>query len=814
MLKRTFALVAVIAAVTVACGPAPSDPNDLQDLSVQINAPSSLSLSGATLSTPYGSSAVNGASGTVSLTLGGAAVASVGNANGTLLMGFVSATRKTLNARTTAEVLAFYALGGSFLEPAMQGSLIDFLARSDAVKPVADAVQTALQTSAPNISADQPGVKVALEAMLKALAPTRAPDSAVKAQNVTVSPDYQSSGVLVREVAPLNDAINVYNSFRRPVQVFVDRTSPTPGAVTNFALEGAAVETPDRAGTLQTMMGFAQGDVPRSAVRSQDIAVPGGDNDQSAIYTVTVVGAGGDTLTGGSISGDKVEKAKDLALRTAIERFLAPTVASALEAGAAQRTAGDITPILAGLSSATVTKIQTGDFVQGVNDAFRDLFASSALSNTVDAVLRVYYPNVRSRDGLANLRARLTRSLAALLGATASSVSVNGSGIIGTIRSSKRVELFNVVTKPITMRLTPQQTTLGKGGEAILTAAIRLPQGTDPSSVTYRYSVAGVGAGYATDAGTDKAFPFTTSSTTITYKHRDTINIVYGTDTVTVEALQNQPSGQVVIAKASASVTVNENTITVTPKTIDLALGDNQTFTATVNPLPSSGTLGYVFVTFGKSAFAGGAQTQVGSSNTVTFRQADDTVGNTQPVTVTVVRTDPATNAQTVLGQARAVVKVKEDPSLQNGDFSQNLQFWSLGGVGAALGSGARCVPAQNGNPFVYLNVYSNRVGSFSQSFKVPASAKTLSYRVWGNLDPVRVTVSLGGTTLDTFVPASTETLRDPQDPYSAYCNGTTDTTKRYDISSFAGKKVTLSISGTATGNNGTFANFDDFQVR
>ena len=68
---------------------------------------------------------------------------------------------------------------------------------------------------------------------LSALAP--AGSSAPGRQNVTVSPDYQSSGILVRETAPLSDAINIYNSFRRPVQVYLDRTSPSPGAVTNFA---------------------------------------------------------------------------------------------------------------------------------------------------------------------------------------------------------------------------------------------------------------------------------------------------------------------------------------------------------------------------------------------------------------------------------------------------------------------------------------------------------------------------------------------------------------------------------------------------
>lgn len=806
-----------LAWLAVSCGgtPKPTNPDELQDVSVQVSLPSGVSLgSGATLSTPYGSSVLQGTSGKVSLTGNGAALASVGASSGTVMMGFVSPSRAAVSFRTTAEVFAFYALRGQFLEPAMQTSLIDFLSKSDAVKPVEDAVKGVFVSDPSRINVDNPSIKTALSAMLTALAPTRS-GGAITPQNVTISPDYQNSGILVRETAPLADALNVFNSFRRPVQVYVDRTSPSPGTITNFPLEGALIETQDKASTFQTLTGFAQGDVPRSAIKSQDVAVPAGDNDQTAIYTVTVVGAGGDTLSGGSISSDKVQMAKDLAMKTAIERFLAPTLNSALEAGAKGRGAADIGPILAGLSSAAVAEIQTGDFGQGINDAFADLFNSKALPTTVDSILKVYYPGIRTRDSLQNMRDRLTRNLSSLVGATANSVSTNGSGIITTIKGSKRVQTFNVVTKPITMRLTPEQSTIGKGGEAILTAALKIPQDVDTKTISYRYSLSGAGAGYATDGTTDKAFPFTTTSTTITYKHRDTINIVYGTDTVTVEAVQDQNGTQTVIAKASASVTVKENTIQLSPKTVDLSLGDQQTFTATVNPAPTTGTLSYVFVTYGKSAFAGGAQTSVGSSNTVVFRQADDQVGNTQPVNVTVVLTDSATNAQTILGQARAVVTVKDEPGLQNGDFSQNLKFWTLGGVGATVGGGGtRCLPSQTGNPFISLNVYSKRVGSFSQTFKVPASAKTLSVRTWGNLDPVTVTITLGGAALDTFVPPHLETLSDPSNPYSAVCNGATDITKSYDISSYAGKKVTLTVSGSAPGNNGTFANFDDFQVK
>ncbi|MBX3142128.1 MAG: hypothetical protein KF813_00115 [Trueperaceae bacterium] len=657
--RINFGLVLLLALLTVpACGRGgPPDPSAVHDVSVTVSLPAGAAPGTITLSTPYGAGPVTGGSGKAGVTGLGATLATAQRGSDLLLMGFVSDERTTLSVRTTAEAFAFYALQGQFLEPAMQASLIDYLSRSSAVGPVAEAVLAAVLASPPRVSADDPDIDAALQAMLAVFAPeTTSSGFELTPANLTISPDYQASGVFVRETAPLNDAINVYNAFRRPVFVYVDRVSPNPGAVTSFDLEGAAIEQPATASTFQALTGFPTGDVPRSAIKSGDVAVPG-QEDETTIYTVTVVGPGGDPLSSVAPS-DQAQKAKELAMRTAIERFLAPTIASALEAGAKQRTAADLGPILQGLSNGTVQAIESGDFATGINGAFADLFNSSALPTTVERVLAVYYPNVRTRDSLQNMRERLTRSLRSLLGATARSVSTNGSGIIGTITASKRIETFKIVSKPVSLRLTPAESTIGKGGEVVVTATIKLPEGADPATIAYRYTLTGALAGYATDSGTDKAFPFTTNSTTITYEHRDTINVVYGTDTVTVEAVQNQNGTEAVIARASATVTVKESTITLTPKSSELGFGEEQTLTATVDPMPTSGTLSYVFVTYGKSTFVGGEQTKVGPSDTVVFRESDTEDGAVQTVNVTVVVDDAGT--KTILGEARASVTYVE----------------------------------------------------------------------------------------------------------------------------------------------------------
>lgn len=653
--RTGFGLVLLLTLLAVpACSPGgPLDPGALRDLTVEVALPAGVSAGTASVATPYGVTPLTGSTGKAVVTGAGATLASVQRGSDTLLMGFVSEDRAALSVRTTAEALAFYALQGQFLEPAMQESLIDYLSSSAAIEPVAGAVLAAVLASPPSVSAGDPGIEAALEAMVASFSSTPVDVGVdLSPANLTISPDYQASGIYVRETAPLTDAVNVYNAFRRPVFVFVDRVNPNAGAVTSFAIDGAAIEQPSTASTFQSLSGFARGEVPRSAIKSDSVALPG-EEGATTIYTVTVVGAGGDLLSS-AIPNNQAQTARELAMRTAIERFLAPTIASALEAGAKQRTADEIGPILQGLSAGTVQQIESGDFAKGIDAAFADLFNSSALPTTVERVLAVYYPNVRTRDGLQNMRERLTRNLRVLLGSTAKSVSSGGSGIIGTITQSKRIETFKVLSKPVSIRITPAESTIGFGGEVSLATAIHLPEGVDASTISYRYSLTGALAGYATDGGTDKAFPFTTSSLNITYKHRDTINVVYGTDTVTVEAIQNQNGTETVIAKGTATVTVRESTITLTPKISELGFGEEVTLTATVDPMPESGTLGYVFVTFGKSTFVGGAQTSVGPSTSVTFRESDTEDGTVQPVTVTVVVDNDGT--QTILGEARASV--------------------------------------------------------------------------------------------------------------------------------------------------------------
>ena len=276
-----------------------------------------------------------------------------------LLMGFVGAGQTpTLSLRSTAAALAFFKLNGSFLEPGMQTALVDYLNFDERLAGVESVLQTELGTASPNIGSNNPSIKTALQKYASTVGAT------ISTQSVNINPKYQSSGLFVRETKPLEDAVNVINNFRRPVHVFVERTDPSPADTQNFELGGASVDGVGVAQTLQVVAGFAQGDVPRSAVKSGAVNLPA-VNNQPTTYKVTVVGAGQSNLPDG-LAVTKASKARELAFKTAMNEFIAPTVLSVLEVGGNERAAADLGVLRNDLTAETVTQIEQGNFEVGL----------------------------------------------------------------------------------------------------------------------------------------------------------------------------------------------------------------------------------------------------------------------------------------------------------------------------------------------------------------------------------------------------------------------------------------------------------------
>jgi hypothetical protein len=125
------------------------------------------------------------------------------------------------------------------------------------------------------------------------------------------------------------------------------------------------------------------------------------------------------------------------------------------------------------------------------------------------------------------------------------------------------------------------------------------------------------------------------------------------------------------------------------------------------------------------------------------------------------------------------------------------------------------CVPSQNGNPFAAIEAPAGAAGYLSQQFIDHGVSQSVSFRVWGELDPVTVRVGIvfptglvegTETVLDTFAPPSVESS-------PTTCSGLGPITKTYSFSRSdfnVGSLIEIRLHVTSNGVNGAIANFDD----
>ncbi len=159
--------------------------------------------------------------------------------------------------------------------------------------------------------------------------------------------------------------------------------------------------------------------------------------------------------------------------------------------------------------------------------------------------------------------------------------------------------------------------------------------------------------------------------------------------------------------------------------------------------------------------------------------------------------------------------------AIANGEFGQGLTGWSTQVISSGSYSGyphfyviteAKCEPAQTGNPFLEIDVPGAARGYVQQQLTVPTAPGPLTFRTWGNLDPVQVTISavtVADNATHQLLAYSPPTLQGSV----AGCSGAKPISESLDVSALAGKTIDLRLEATSTGHVGTIADFDDFSL-
>jgi hypothetical protein len=155
---------------------------------------------------------------------------------------------------------------------------------------------------------------------------------------------------------------------------------------------------------------------------------------------------------------------------------------------------------------------------------------------------------------------------------------------------------------------------------------------------------------------------------------------------------------------------------------------------------------------------------------------------------------------------------------ISNGEFSQGLTGWTTQVVGPYAGyphfhvsTEAKCEPAQQGKPFLEIDVPGGARGYVQQQIAVPAAPGPLTFRTWGNLEPVQVTIS--AVTSDgvahSLLAYSPPTLQGTV----VSCSGLKPIPESLNVAAYAGQTIGLRLEATSTGHDGTIADFDDFSL-
>jgi hypothetical protein len=119
-----------------------------------------------------------------------------------------------------------------------------------------------------------------------------------------------------------------------------------------------------------------------------------------------------------------------------------------------------------------------------------------------------------------------------------------------------------------------------------------------------------------------------------------------------------------------------------------------------------------------------------------------------------------------------------------------------------------KCLRSQRHHPYLHMDVPGGADGYIEQSIIVPVRPGRLSFRTWGDLEPVRATVSIvDGVAAHRLLSFTPPRLR--VTPTS--CSHLKPITKSLNVTRYAGQAVGLRIEATAQGLAGTIADFANF---
>lgn len=583
-----------------------------------------------------------------------------------VLMGWIDADRRVLNARTTAELLTYMDIAAYTLPSPEQRDSVRFeLGRRD-LGVLTTAIETMLKGDAASMALNTPAILNARRATVEALEREFSMPRGIIIEPAGV----ELSGTVVDQVG-LNN-ITITNHRRRRVAAFVDRVSfvpkglsaPQPAATAGEPIYLNAVGA--ATSIITTAIDVLFGNWAWVPVVSPAQPVPlAPGNAVSTRYRVTVVGSG---IRNPAITLTPVQRAAQerVAKETFVLEFLLPLIEQAFAAdnglkkwggGPKADVESKLSEIYEMIPASAIEQLLKGDMMGALVSTWKTIQDSGKAQ---DLFFNTFFTMV-AKQGMpeAVIKEKAKKWVKAFAIVEGVAATLDLIGVVVHNASSNDAESWDVTVGEAEVRLNPPTSTIPHGELVVLQASVLEVTGGGPAPVFhYRWSTTGQhGTICAQFAGCATSIP---SSSRDRVSYSPDLN-TEGTDEVHVVVFVVEGGQEHIIGEAKATVTTFKPTFTLSPMQSTIDYNERVDFSATIDPrLQDVGIVTYHWSTAGAlGQFTTGGTTIDGSSSTATYAATAQVEGTEQ---VTVIARATKDGATRTIGTATATIVVEHEP--------------------------------------------------------------------------------------------------------------------------------------------------------
>jgi hypothetical protein len=593
-----------------------------------------------------------------------------------------------MSPRTTAEVMAFFDLGGYLFESETDRDKLRAGLRLADLRILEDAITAALQGNPSSSPLESAQLK---HARAKAVQLLTTPKFA---KSVLIEPPPERSGITLDQTGFRN--IILTNTFRRRVVAFVDRVSSTDkqGATSEAILNGppiklgAVIYVTSAPGALADL---ASGDPVTEPVVSAPVPVPLFPADAAKTrYRVTAVGTGLPTVLMNNLPGYMKDAQAEAALETLLLDAIIPIVKTVFNVNGLAKNnplgldSEALYSKLVGINPAeAINLLRQGDFEGAFREMLKRVFDSKEGQDLIfDALAGPYQLRVGFKgEGWDKLVKGWTSAQRAL---TIVEVGGTGFAILKTFLdhlASSQAEQWYLDVTAAEVRLTPPSATISQLETQFFKAIVTdATGGNGPVPVFhYHWSTSGtVGkiCNAANSSGQSCGTEFVSSGDGVTYLPEGT---KAGTDQIKVRVTMVVDGQEIDVGEAQAAVTTYQSKVSISPESVTINPGGSASFTVTFEgyPDPAAGRI-FRWSTPGQLGLlsASGVRStgiEVTNRQTMEYVSTPDQFGNdregVEPVRVT-VQVIGSDGNRVSLGFATATVEVKKrNPDVISGSW-------------------------------------------------------------------------------------------------------------------------------------------------